>query len=33
VATVKEIPANLPKRLPGRKYDRQFFFAITLLLE
>jgi FtsH-binding integral membrane protein len=32
VATVKEIPANLPKRLPGRKYDRQFFFAITLLL-
>ena len=32
MATVKEIPANLPKRLPGRKYDRQFFFAITLLL-
>jgi FtsH-binding integral membrane protein len=32
VATVKEITANLPKHLPGRKYDRQFFFAITLLL-
>src|ERR1019366_6950244 len=32
VATVKEIPPNLPKHLPGRKYDRQFFFAITLLL-
>jgi FtsH-binding integral membrane protein len=32
VATVKEIPANLPKHLPGRMYDRQFFFAITLLL-
>src|SRR5664280_913005 len=32
VATVKEIPANLPKHLPGRKYDRRFFFAITLLL-
>ena len=32
MATVKEIPANLPKHLPGRKYDRQFFFAITLLL-
>jgi len=32
VATVKEIPETLPKHLPGRKYDRQFFFAITLLL-
>lgn len=32
MTTVKEIPANLPKHLPGRKYDRQFFFAITLLL-
>ena len=32
MATVKEIPPNLPKHLPGRKYDRQFFFAITLLL-
>jgi hypothetical protein len=32
VATVKEILPNLPKHLPGRKYDRQFFFAITLLL-
>ena len=32
MATVKAIPANLPKHLPGRKYDRQFFFAITLLL-
>ena len=32
MATVKEIPANLPKHLPGRMYDRQFFFAITLLL-
>ena len=32
MATVKEIPANLPKHLPGRKYDRQCFFAITLLL-
>ena len=32
MATVKEIPPNLPKHLPGRKYDRRFFFAITLLL-
>jgi hypothetical protein len=32
VATVAEIPAVLPKRLPGRKYDRQFFFGITILL-
>jgi hypothetical protein len=32
VSTVKEIAANLAKQLPGRKYDRQFFFAITLLL-
>ena len=26
------LPADLSKRLPGRKYDRQFFFAITVLL-
>jgi uncharacterized membrane protein YozB (DUF420 family) len=32
VATVVEVSANLPKRLPGRKYDRQFFFGITILL-
>ena len=32
MATVKEIPASLAKRLPGRKYDRQFFFAMTVLL-
>jgi hypothetical protein len=32
VATAAEIPANLPMRLPGRKYDRQFFFAMTVLL-
>jgi len=32
VPTVKEISASLPKRLPGRKYDRRFFFAMTLLL-
>ena len=32
MATVKAIPANLPKHQPGRKYDRQFFFAMTLLL-
>ena len=27
-----EVPANLPKHLPGRKYDRQFFLGITILL-
>lgn len=32
MATDVTIPAKLLKRLPGRKYDRQFFFAITLLL-
>lgn len=32
MSTVREMPADLAKRLPGRKYDRQFFFAITLLL-
>ena len=32
MATDAAISANLPKRLPGRKYDRQFFFAMTLLL-
>jgi FtsH-binding integral membrane protein len=32
VATDAAISANPPKRLPGRKYDRQFFFAMTLLL-
>jgi hypothetical protein len=32
VATVAEIPAKLPKRLPGRKHDRQFFLAMTILL-
>lgn len=32
VATVAEIPTNVPKRLPGRKYDRQFFLAMTILL-
>jgi hypothetical protein len=26
------VPANPSKSLPGRKYDRQFFFAMTLLL-
>ncbi len=26
------VPANLPKRTPGRKYDRQFFFAMAVLL-
>ncbi len=26
------IQANLPKSLPGRRYDRQFFFAMTVLL-
>ena len=32
MAIVAEIPAKLRKRLPGRKYDRQFFLAITILL-
>ena len=32
MATVSEVLSNLPKRLQGRKYDRQFFFAITFLL-
>lgn len=32
MATVKEFPANLAKHLPGRKYDRQFFFVMTILL-
>ena len=32
MATVAEISTNLPKRLPGRRYDRQFFFAMALLL-
>ena len=32
MATVVEFPAKLPQRLPGRRYDRQFFFAMTLLL-
>ena len=32
MATDAAISANPPKRLPGRKYDRQFFFAMTLLL-
>ena len=26
------VPVNLPKRPPGRKYDRQFFSAVTVLL-
>jgi hypothetical protein len=26
------VPADLSKHLPGRKYDRQFFFAVTVLL-
>jgi hypothetical protein len=26
------VPANLSKSLPGRRYDRQFFFAMTVLL-
>lgn len=26
------VPAILSKGLPGRKYDRQFFFVMTLLL-
>jgi hypothetical protein len=32
VTTVAEIPPNLAKRLPGRKYDRPFFFGMTMLL-
>jgi hypothetical protein len=32
VATAAAISANPPKRLPGRKYDRQFFFAVVILL-
>jgi hypothetical protein len=32
VSPVAEVSANLPKRLPGRKYDRQFFFVMTILL-
>jgi hypothetical protein len=32
VATVTGIPANPTKRLPGRKYDRQFFFGMAVLL-
>jgi len=32
VATFAEASTNLSQRLPGRKYDRQFFFAVTLLL-
>ena len=32
MATVAEVSANLPKRLPGRRYDRQFFFVMTILL-
>jgi hypothetical protein len=31
VSPVAEVSANLPKRLPGRKYDRQFFFLMTML--
>ncbi len=32
MATFAEASTNLSQRLPGRKYDRQFFFAMTLLL-
>ena len=32
MATVAAVSANAPTRLPGRKYDRQFFFAIVILL-
>jgi hypothetical protein len=32
VSTYAAVPANLSKRLPGRRYDRQFFFAMTVLL-
>jgi hypothetical protein len=32
VTTVAENPSTLSKRLPGRKYDRPFFFAMTALL-
>ncbi len=32
MTTAAEIPPNLEKHLPGRKYDRPFFFAMTVLL-
>jgi hypothetical protein len=32
MATVAAVSANTPRRLPGRQYDRQFFFAIVILL-
>src|SRR3569833_2292448 len=32
MATAPAVSLNLPKRLPGRKYDRRFFFAIVILL-
>jgi hypothetical protein len=32
VSVYVAVPADLSKRLPGRKYDRQFFFAMTVLL-
>jgi hypothetical protein len=32
VSIYATVPADLSKRLPGRKYDRQFFFAMTVLL-
>lgn len=32
MATVAPVSANVPKRLPGRKYDRQFFFFVVILL-
>jgi hypothetical protein len=32
MATVAAVSTNAPKRLPGRTYDRQFFFGIVILL-
>jgi predicted membrane protein len=32
VSLYATVPADLSKRLPGRKYDRPFFFTMTVLL-
>jgi hypothetical protein len=32
VSIYATVPADLSKRLPGQKYDRKFFFAMTVLL-
>jgi hypothetical protein len=32
VSLYATVPADLSKRLPGRKYDRQFFIVMAVLL-